>query len=55
MRRETQAMLDSILEELAVIDQAREKAEAKAMFRLLNYCPGDRDDAAALKPSSENE
>jgi hypothetical protein len=32
-------MLNAILEEFAACKQAREELEAKALFRLLNYCP----------------
>jgi hypothetical protein len=36
-------ILESIMEELAAADKSREAIEAKAVFRLLNYCPPDRD------------
>jgi hypothetical protein len=39
MSKAIDEMLNSILEEFAVCKQAREELEAKALFRLLNYCP----------------
>lgn len=39
MSTHVKALLELIMEELAVSDRDRDEIEAKAIFRLLNYCP----------------
>jgi hypothetical protein len=39
MSKAVDAILKSILEEFKAGRQAKEELEAKALFRLLNYCP----------------
>jgi hypothetical protein len=39
MNKFAQEILDSIIEEFALCDSSREEMEAKAIFRLLNFCP----------------
>ena len=39
MSKAVDEILNSILEEFKACKQAKEELEAKALFRLLNYCP----------------
>ena len=39
MSKAVDELMDSILEEFKAGRQAKEELEAKALFRLLNYCP----------------
>ena len=39
MSKPVEEILQSILDEFAASRQSREDLEAKALFRLLNYCP----------------
>jgi hypothetical protein len=52
MNRHAEAILKSIMEELAASEKSREEVEAKAVFCLLNYCPQVDDDTRLIeKPS----
>ena len=39
MNKHAQEILESIIEEFALCDSSRQEMEAKAIFRLLNFCP----------------
>jgi hypothetical protein len=39
VNKHAEALLASILEELAASGENKQQCEAKAVFRLLNYCP----------------
>ena len=39
MSKAVDEILNSIIEEFKACRQAKEELEAKALFRLLNYCP----------------
>jgi len=39
MNRHAREILESIIEDFALCDTSREEMEAKAIFRLLNFCP----------------
>jgi hypothetical protein len=39
INKHAQEIIDSIIEEFALCDRSREEMEAKAIFRLLNFCP----------------
>jgi hypothetical protein len=39
MNKHAQEILDSIIEDFALCNGSREDLEAKAIFRLLNFCP----------------
>jgi hypothetical protein len=43
VKKEAEVMLASILEELAASAESQRQCEAKAIFRLLNYCPPPDD------------
>jgi len=38
MNRDAQEIIDTIIEDFALRDSGREEMEAKAIFRLLNFC-----------------
>jgi len=46
---ETEKFLSSIVDELVSVLQDREQAQAKAVFRLLNYGPVEHDGSQAGK------
>jgi len=50
MSKAVDEILNSIIEEFKACRQAKEELEAKALFRLLNYCPP----SAANVPPQEN-
>jgi hypothetical protein len=53
MNKHAQEILDSIIEEFALCDSSREQMEAKAIFRLLNFCPpADASTTADFKEQS---
>jgi hypothetical protein len=39
INKHAQEIIDSIIEDFALCDSSRENMEAKAIFRLLNFCP----------------
>jgi hypothetical protein len=45
VNKAAEVMLASILEELAASEENQRQCEAKAIFRLLNYCPPGEDAA----------
>ena len=52
MSKSVEQILQSILDEFAASKQAREELEAKALFRLLNYCPPPDFETGAMSPES---
>jgi hypothetical protein len=55
VNKAAEAMLASILEELAASTENQRQCEAKAIFRLLNYCPPGEDVAPLAAEADENE
>jgi hypothetical protein len=49
VKKQAEALLASIMEELAACGENKGQYEAKAIFRLLNYCPPEEF------PLSENQ
>lgn len=39
INKHAQEIIDSIIEDFALCDSSRGEMEAKAIFRLLNFCP----------------
>ena len=54
MNKAAEVMLASILEELAVSAENQRQCEAKAIFRLLNYCPPGEDVAPLAAGAAED-
>ena len=54
MNTAAEVMLTSILEELAASAENQRECEAKAIFRLLNYCP-PTDDFAPVTAEAATE
>jgi hypothetical protein len=55
MSKPVEEILKSILEEFASSRQAREELVAKALFRLLNYCPPSDLEMGKTYPEAESE
>ena len=55
MNKAAEAMLASILEELAASAENQRQCEAKAIFRLLNYCPPGEDVAPVAAEARKDE
>jgi hypothetical protein len=53
MSEPVEEILRSILDEFAASKQGQAELEAKALFRLLNYCPPPGLETAAVFPGSE--
>ena len=54
MNKAAEVMLASILEELAVSAENQRQCEAKATFRLLNFCPPGEDVAPLAAGTAED-
>jgi hypothetical protein len=55
MSKAVDEILNSILEDFKACRQAKEELEAKALFRLLNYCPPNPASEPLLeKPADPN-
>jgi|KBSMisStandDraft_5_1062788.scaffolds.fasta_scaffold499455_3 hypothetical protein len=54
MNRPVDELLQSILDDFAAGRQAQEALEAKALFRLLNYCPPPVLDGSETYPPSSD-
>jgi hypothetical protein len=52
MSKPIEEILQSILDEFAASKQGREELVAKALFRLLNYCPPPDFETGAMSPES---
>jgi hypothetical protein len=52
MSKPAEEILQSILDEFAASKQGREELEAKALFRLLNYCPPSGFETGVTSPES---
>jgi hypothetical protein len=50
-----QMIIQSILDEFAESHQSRGELEAKALFRLLNYCPADSEPRAGSRDSRADQ
>jgi hypothetical protein len=55
VNKAAEAMLASILEELAASTENQRQCEAKAIFRLLNYCPRGEDVAPLAAEAGKDE
>jgi hypothetical protein len=55
VNKAAEAMLASILEELAASAENQRQCEAKAIFRLLNYCPRGEDVAPLAAEAGKDE
>jgi hypothetical protein len=54
LSRSAEELLQSIMDEFAAARQTHEALEAKALFRLLNYCPPTSQDELRL-PTSQDQ
>lgn len=55
MSRAVDELLQSILDDFAAGEQSQEMLEAKALFRLLNYCPPSAFDTGETYPPSRDD
>ena len=55
MSKPVDELLQSILDDFAAGKQTQEALEAKALFRLLNYCPPRAFDINEMHPPSDGD